>query len=122
MEKAENRNEIEEIANITYQRLVALMDDRMIKAAVQNEAWELVEVLVRILRTSSDIPSEKVRKYASAIMEFTKAMYIEKIVDFPDEHEIRKYQHCDDIIRLWMDGKALLLKNLQQDTPARGNI
>lgn len=109
-------NDAEEIANITYHRLKALMDERMIEAALQNDAWELAEVLVRVLEEGSGIPSEKVQKYASGVMEFAMAMYLGKIVDFPEEGEKGRYRHCDDIMKLWATGKDLL-ENAQQDTP-----
>lgn len=109
--------EIEEIANITYHRLVALMEDGSIKVALQNEAWELAEVLVRILDSCNNIPIEKVRKYASGIMESAMTMYLGKIVDFPEEYEKGRYRYCNDLIKLWMAGKDMM-KKIQQVTPA----
>lgn len=107
-EEIEIRNEIEEIANITYHRLDALLDDKMITAALQNEAWELIEALVRVLEASSDLPLEKMQKYAGGIMKFSKAMYLAKIVDFPEALETGKYRGCNNIIKLWVAGKDML--------------
>lgn len=110
-------NEIEEIANITYHRLTALMEDGWIDAALQNEAWELAQALVRLLDSGSNIPSEKVRKYADGIMDSAMAMYLGKIVDFPKEGEKGRYGHCNDLIKLWVAGRDIL-ENIQQDAPA----
>ncbi len=89
----------------------------MINAALQNDAWELAGVLGRILEEGSDIPSEKMRKYAGAIMKFAKAMYLGKITDFPQPLETGRYRGCNDIIKLWVAGKDMLEK-VQKDTPA----
>lgn len=100
-------DEIEEIASITYHRMDALMEDGMIEAALQNEAWELAEVLIRLLETGY-IPSEKAQKYARGIMDFAMAMYLCKIVDFPVENENGRYRYCNDIIKIWLAGKDIL--------------
>lgn len=116
--EVKNKNEIEEIINITYHRLVALLaDDEKINLALQNEAWELVGVLVRLLEESKDIPTEKMQKYARGIMEFAKTMYLGKIVNFPEAYERGKYRHCNDIVKLWVAGKNIL-EMVQTHTPA----
>ena len=118
---AADRKEIGEIANITYHRLLALMEDGWIDAGLQNEAWELAEALVGLLYSCSTIPAEKVRKYASGIMEFAMAMYLSKIAGFPEEGEKGRYRHCNDFIKLWLAGRDIL-KNIQQDAPADANM
>ena len=110
-------NEIEEIANITYHRLTALTEDGWIDASLQNEAWELAQALVRLLDSGSNVPSEKVRKYAGGIMKSAMAMYLGKIAGFPEEGEKGRYRHCNDLIKLWLAGRDIL-KNIQQDAPA----
>lgn len=102
----------EEIANITYHRMTALMDDGLIEVALQNEAWELAEGLVSLLYSGSNIQSEKVQKYATGIMEVAMTMYLGKIVDFPEEGEKGKYRHCNDLIKLWLAGRDIL-ENIQ---------
>ena len=100
---------LEEIASVTYHRLVEMMaNDEAIKTALKNEAWELVSVLIRALNEDSNISQENARKYANGIMEFSKTMYLMKIVDFPNENETGKYRNCDDLVKYWVEGKSIL--------------
>lgn len=97
------RDVVAEMASVTYKRLEAAMEEA--GKAIENEAWELVAVLIKLLQQKSGIPEEKQLEYAEGIRDFSLEMYLEKMAR-PQKR--KQYSHCGELAEYWLTGKSMV--------------
>lgn len=97
------RDVIAEMASVTYKRLEAAMEEA--GNAIENEAWELVAALIRLLNQESGIPQEKRLEYAKGIKDFSQELFLEKIARPRSE---KQYSHCRELAEYFLASKSMV--------------